>query len=104
MIARIWRGVTREADADRYLDYVQETGLAEYRAAPGNRGVLVLRQVGNGKATFLLLSLWESEAAIRGFAGDDVSRAVFYPEDEAFLVERGERVEHFEVVEGASEP
>jgi hypothetical protein len=36
--------------------------------------------------------------AVRRFAGDEPDRAVFYPEDERFLVERGERVEHFEVV------
>lgn len=98
MIARIWRGATRESDKDRYLEYLRETGIAEYRATPGNLGVLVLRQVREGKASFLLLTLWESEAAVRAFAGADVERAVYYPEDEAYLVERGETVEHFEVV------
>jgi hypothetical protein len=41
--------------------------------------------------------LWESEEAIRRFAGGEIDRAVFYPEDERFLVEREERVSHFEV-------
>ena len=98
MIARIWRGATREADKDLYLEYLRDTGIAEYRATPGNLGVLVLRRVGEGKASFLLLTLWESEAAVRAFAGADIDRAVYYPEDEAFLLDRGETVEHFEVV------
>lgn len=43
MIARIWRGVTRASDADAYFDYLRETGLKEYAATPGNRGVQTLR-------------------------------------------------------------
>ena len=47
---------------------------------------------------FLLVTLWESEEAIRRFAGDTPGRAVFYPEDDRFLVDRDEHVDHFEVV------
>ena len=98
MIARTWAGATRAADADTYLEYLHRTGLAEYRNTPGNRGVLALRRVSGDRAEFLLLTLWESEDAIRRFAGDDIGRAVFYPEDERFLVARDERVNHYEVV------
>ena len=98
MIARTWAGATRAADADAYLDYLHATGLAAYRATPGNQGTLALRRIEGDRAEFLLLTLWESEEAIRRFAGDDIDRAVFYPEDDRFLVERGERVDHFEVV------
>jgi heme-degrading monooxygenase HmoA len=97
MIARIWQGATKAEDGDAYLEYLHRTGFTEYRDTPGNLGVLGLRRVADGRAEFLLLTLWESEEAIRRFAGDDVERAVFYPEDERFLVERGERVSHFEV-------
>ena len=98
MIVRTWRGATREEDADAYLRYLQETGFQQYRATPGNLGVLGLRSVGSGRAEFLLITLWESEEAIRRFAGDDIGRAVFYPQDEHFLIEKERRVSHFEVV------
>jgi heme-degrading monooxygenase HmoA len=98
MIARAWRGVTRAEDADEYLEYLHATGLSAFRAAPGNQGVLALRRIDGGRAEFLLFSLWDSPGAIRGFAGDDPEQAVFYPEDERFLLERGERVRHYEVV------
>lgn len=98
MIARTWRGATRAGDADAYVEYLQKTGFPEYRTTPGNRGVLALRSVSGGRAKFLLLTLWESEEAIHRFAGDDITRAVFYPEDDRYLIERGERVDHFEVV------
>ncbi|HEV2853306.1 MAG TPA: antibiotic biosynthesis monooxygenase [Thermoanaerobaculia bacterium] len=100
MIARTWRGATKAEDAEAYLQYLHETGFSQYRATPGNLGVLGLRRVADAddRAEFLLVTLWESEEAIRRFAGDDISRAVFYPQDDHFLVDRDDHVNHFEVV------
>jgi heme-degrading monooxygenase HmoA len=98
MIARTWRGATRAEDAETYLEYLNQTGLAEYRKVEGNRGVTALRRIVDNKAEFLILSLWDSESSIRRFAGDDIEKAVFYPEDERFLVERDNHVSHYEVV------
>ena len=98
MIARTWAGAVRAADADAYVEYLHRTGFPEYAGTPGNRGVLALRRRVGDRAEFLLVTLWDSEEAVRAFAGDDIERAVFYPEDDRFLVERGERVNHYEVV------
>lgn len=100
MIVRTWRGAVRARDADRYLDYLRRTGLEEYRETEGNRGAMVLRDVSGDRAEFLLLSFWDSEEAVKRFAGADPGRAVFYPEDERFLVDRDERVRHYELAWG----
>src|SRR4051794_39327809 len=97
-IARIWRGATRWEDRDAYLHYLQQSGIHEYRTTPGNQGVLVLTRRVDSRAEFLLLTLWESEDAIRRFAGDDIGRAVFYPRDDEFLVQRELTVDHYEVL------
>ena len=98
MIARIWRGSTREKDQDAYFEYLQKTGLKEYAAIPGNLGVWVLRRAGEGKAEFVLISLWESYDAIKAFAGADYEKAVYYPEDKKFLLELEPHVAHYEVL------
>jgi heme-degrading monooxygenase HmoA len=98
MIARIWRGATATDRAQDYLAYLERTGLAEYRATPGNHGVQVLLRAEDGITRFTLISYWESMDAVRAFAGDDPEVAVFYPEDDDFLVERDPGVEHHEVV------
>jgi len=99
MIARIWRGATRQEDADAYVEYLRGTGLKEYRETPGNRGAWVLWRIVNGRAEFVTFSLWESEEAVRGFAGDDIGRAVFYPQDDRFLVERDNTVTHYRAIQ-----
>jgi heme-degrading monooxygenase HmoA len=102
MIARIWRGVVREADKDPYFEYLQETGLKEYASIPGNQGVWVLQRVYEGKSEFTLISLWDSWDAIKAFAGPEYENAVYYPEDEKFLLERGPHVTHYEVLASPS--
>jgi len=99
MIARTWRGWTTAADADEYADYILETGIREYRKTPGNRGAWILRRGEGDRTEFITLSFWDSRASIRAFAGDDIDLAVFYPEDDRFLVDRELRAKHFELIE-----
>jgi len=98
MIARTWHGITPASKADEYVDYLNQTGVPEYRATPGNLGVYVLRRLEGDKAHFLLLTLWESEEAIKRFAGADMEKAKYYPEDEQFLLELEPNVTHYEVI------
>lgn len=100
MIARTWHGVTPSAQADEYLDYLNRTGVPDYQATPGNRGVYVLRRLEGDRAHFLLISLWDSYDAIRRFAGEDFEKAVYYPEDTAYLLELEPTVTHYEVLVG----
>ena len=98
MIARTWRGATALADGDRYLDYLQATGVAACKGTPGNRGVYVMRRIDAERAEFLFVSLWDSMESVEAFAGPEPERAVFYPEDKEYLVDRDMVVYHYEVL------
>ena len=97
MIARIWRGAVRTEDAAEYVGYILRTGIEQYRSTPGNLGAWILHRPIDNRTEIVTFSLWENMDSVRGFAGDDPSRAVYYPEDDRFLVERGPVVEHYEV-------
>jgi heme-degrading monooxygenase HmoA len=99
MIARVWRGATSAEDAEAYARYMGSTGIDELKGTPGNEGVFMLRRVDGDRAEFIVMSLWSSEEAIRAFAGDDISVAVFYPEDDRYLVERELTATHYDVVD-----
>ncbi len=98
MIARVWHGRVPTHRADAYYDYLCRTGLADYAGTPGNRGVQVLRRAEGAVTHFLLTTFWDSLDAIRAFAGPDAERARYYPEDDAYLLEREPRVTHYEVL------
>ena len=88
----------RREDAEAYAEYIANTGMAEYRATPGNQGAWMLRRDEGARSEIITFSLWDSQDSIRAFAGDDIDQAVFYPEDDRFLIERDLTVRHYEVV------
>ncbi|MEA2380808.1 MAG: hypothetical protein QOH72_779 [Solirubrobacteraceae bacterium] len=98
MIVRTWRGAVRPADLDEYLRHQDATGVGDYRATPGNRGVLVLRRTHGDLVEITTVSFWDSMDAVRGFAGDDPERATFYPGDDDLLAEKDRHADHYEVV------
>jgi heme-degrading monooxygenase HmoA len=102
MIARTWRGATRAADATSYAAYIEATGLRAFAATPGNLGALVLQRPLESEDTetteVVVISFWDSMEAVSRFAGREATRAVFYPEDDRYLVRRDLTVDHYEVV------
>lgn len=89
MIARVWRGATRAADAEAYAAYVE-------RCLEGERA-LVLQRVNGDHAEIQTIIFFDSLDEVRAFAGDDVERARFYPEDDRYLIERDLAVAHYDV-------
>ena len=89
MIARVWRGATRAADAEAYAAYVEQ-------CLDGERA-LVLQRVDGDRAEIQTIIFFDSLDDVRSFAGDDIERARFYPEDDRYLIEREATVRHFDV-------
>lgn len=97
MIARVWKSAVRAEDVEAYSRYVEETGLSVYRQTPGNRGAWILTRDLGDRTEFITLSFWDDLDVIAAFGGDDIDRAVYYPEDDRYLLERLDTVEHFEM-------
>ncbi len=97
MTARLWHGAVPADRADAYHDVLLQTGVPDYRTTPGNRGVHVLWRTEGDLAHVQVLTLWDDLDAVRAFAGDDVERARYYPEDDPFLVEKEPLIAHYEV-------
>lgn len=97
MIARVWYGRTRAEHADEYVELLRRTGFTSQRETEGNLGSMVLRRVGAEEAEFVMISFWTSIEAIRRFAGEDPETAVYFPEDEEYLLELGPEIDHYEI-------
>ncbi len=100
MIARTWHGIVPSEKSDAYFDYLSQTGIPGLQKTAGNLGVYVLRRIEGDHAHFFMMSLWRTREDIRAFAGADIERARYYPEDETFLLERVPQVTHYEVLAG----
>jgi len=97
MIARVWRGQTTETNAEAYRSFVTTRVFFSLEKIVGHRGAYLLRREHDGMTEFLVVTLWESLAAVREFSGDDVDLAVVEPEARAILSDFDTFVRHYEV-------
>jgi heme-degrading monooxygenase HmoA len=98
MVARVWHGWTREADADAYAEILRSKVFPEAATAvQGFRGAYLLRRVDGAEVEFEILTLFDSLDSVRGFAGDDYEVPVIEPEARRLLTHGDERAVHYEV-------
>jgi heme-degrading monooxygenase HmoA len=98
MIVRIWHGRTARGVADEYADYLVRRAIPDYRAVAGNLDAQVVRRDEGEVTHFLAISRWVSEDAIRGWAGDNVLKVKYNPEDTGYLLEFEPEAQHFTVI------
>ena len=98
MIVRMWHGRVPAAKAAEYRRFLNARAIPDYRSVAGNVSVHVLERADGDVTHFITMTFWVSMDAIRGFAGDDVEVAKYYPEDRDFLLEFEPHVVHYEVV------
>lgn len=99
MIARVWRGITARENADEYLHHLQTTALPSLRGQPGLRGAWTLRREQGEQCEFQIITLWSSTDAMREWAGRDFERAVYFDEDDRFLLNMEPLVRLYEVAD-----
>ncbi len=98
MIVRMWHGRVPTSKADAYAKFLNERAIPDYRSVKGNLRVSILERHEGEVAHFITLTYWESLESIKGFAGENVDAAKYYPEDKEFLLEFEPTVVHYEVV------
>jgi len=98
MIVRMWHGRVPSEKAEDYRKFLNDRAISEYRKTPGNITVHVLERPEGPVTHFITMTFWKDMKSIRAFAGDDVEKAVYYPEDKDFLLEFEPRVVHYVVM------
>lgn len=98
MIVRMWHGRVLTARAKAYREFVIGRAIPDYRSVEGNLSVHILERTEGEITHFITLTFWKDMESIKGFAGDDVEAAKYYPEDRDFLLEFEPKVVHYEVV------
>ena len=98
MIVRMWHGRVPINMAQAYRGFLNSRAIPDYRSVTGNISVHILERTEGEITHFITMTFWEDMDAIKGFAGDDVELAKYYPEDKNFLLEFEPTVVHYEVV------
>jgi heme-degrading monooxygenase HmoA len=101
MIARTWRGRATAANAPAYVRHFTDAVVPQLKSLPGHRGAWLLQRAHGGEVELVVLTLWESLAAIEAFAGQDIGRAHVEPQARAVLVSFDDVAHHYDVVYGS---
>lgn len=97
MIARIWHGKTSASNFDEYSEFLKNVAIRDYQNTQGFKGLSFLRHIKNDEGHFKLITYWENLEVIKNFAGQNFENAKYYPEDNNFLLEFEQNVQHYEV-------
>jgi heme-degrading monooxygenase HmoA len=98
VIARTWRGWTRRENADAYERFLRGSLVPQMRQLDGFRGANILRRDVADEVEFVTVTLFESLAAVRAFAGDEYEAAVIEPEAARLLTRYERRALHYDAV------
>ena len=98
MIARIWHGWTRPAEAKTYETMLRDEIFPSIAARNirGYHGAELFIHENDDEAEFVTLLRFDSMDAVREFAGKDESKPVIYPGVEQLLT-RMERARHYRI-------
>ena len=98
MIARIWHGWTKPADAKAYEKMLRDEIFPSIaaRKIEGYHGAeLFIREDGN-EVEFVTLLRFDSMDAVTEFAGPHAGKPVIFPQAEAFIT-RMEQARHYRI-------
>jgi len=99
MIARLWSARATHVQAQAYLRHFSEAVRPALRRYEGYVSSTVLTRQAGKAMEILVITVWQSIAAIDAFAGADREAAVVAPEAAALLIDYDRRVRHFEIAD-----
>jgi heme-degrading monooxygenase HmoA len=97
MIARLWRGLARSDQAERYVQHLRGDTFPQLRRLAGFIDASILQRELPDGIEFLIVTRWSSVAAIEAFAGKDAQAAVVPEAVQRMMLEYDARARHFTV-------
>jgi heme-degrading monooxygenase HmoA len=97
MIARLWSARATQAQSQAYLRHFSRAVLPALRKFNGYVSSNVFTRSNDSEIEVLVMTVWQSFAAIDAFAGPDREAVVVAAEAAALLTDYDRRVRHYEV-------
>jgi heme-degrading monooxygenase HmoA len=98
MISRHWRGVAKPLHADEYVEHLRSETFPGLSKIRGFISASILRRNVERGVEFLIVTNWESLAAIEQFAGRDSEVAVVPEKVQKMMLDYDGRARHYEAL------
>ena len=97
MIARHWTGLVKKDRAGEYIAHLANDTFKKLATIDGFiEGSILKRELSEG-TEFLIITKWDSSAAIKQFAGENYETAVVPNIAQEMMIRYDKQVKHYEV-------
>ena len=98
MYIREWKCVCPEKHEQGFIAYLQETGIGDTQSIDACTGYRVLRGAVEHGIEITFMTSWISLEAMKQYSGDNLYKAVLYPDDDKYEIEPELDVKVYEVI------
>jgi len=100
MYHREWKCVCPKETACGFIEYLSKTGIKDTQVINGCTGYHVLRRELEDEVEITFVSFWLEIEMMKQYAGDNLYKAVLYPEDEKYRIKPDTEVRVYQLVDG----
>lgn len=97
MWIREWKCLCPENRLNDFLIYLDKTGIEDTQSIKGCCGFCVLTREQNKMIEVTLHTYWKSKELMKQYAGNNMYKAVLYPEDDIYEIIPDTEVKIYEV-------
>lgn len=98
MISRHWSCIIKEEKREEYLAFLRNEVFSHATSLAGHVSNEVLECKTEQGIQVLVITRWQDLAAIKAFAGEDISLAMVPEAAQRMMISYDETVDHFEVM------
>jgi len=99
MIAREWRCICPADNIEEFIPYLSLTGIKDAKNTPGFKGAEIFKKDAGNSVEVTVITCWESMDSVRIFAGENIDKAVLYPQDYKYGISSEPVVKHYTVAD-----
>jgi hypothetical protein len=99
---REWKCRCPRETANGFIEYLSETGIKDTQSIKGCTGYQVLKREVGSEIEITFVSFWLELDMMKEYAGDNLYKAVLYPEDDKYRIIPDTEVKVYEVIGGAA--
>jgi quinol monooxygenase YgiN len=96
MIIRVFRATVRDDKIKAFQEFLTKTAVPHVRRQPGLVSITAGLPRADSPATFCVVMVWESVAALKAFAGEDWEQPHVLPEEDPMVLSR--EIEHYDMI------
>ncbi len=98
MFVREWKCICPHETIPEFIGYLNETGVKDTQSIDGCCGYKILRRNLSQDVEITFITFWKTFEQMKIYAGENIYKAVLYPEDHLYKITPETNVKIFEIV------